>query len=185
RLDNDFYRHPSAVAFDVGLILENAETFNDPGTLVPIAAKQLVTQYRQQASQVLGNGDLLEGGEHDHYGQEMSSPVARRSTRRSSAVPNGNHTVSPASAPASARQSRKRKPQAAATRSGRCVSRRVDPDSDESDFADHYSEDNEHRGAGGVRRRLRQKSHAYDEEDEESEEDRYSENDDDDEDMYS
>ncbi|KAJ2074024.1 hypothetical protein GGI16_008764, partial [Coemansia sp. S142-1] len=54
-----------------------------------------------------------------------------------------------------------------------------------SDFADHYSEDNEHRGAGGVRRRLHQKSHAYDEEDEESEEDRYSENDNDDEDMYS
>ncbi|KAJ2021211.1 hypothetical protein GGI14_000295 [Coemansia sp. S680] len=183
RLDNDFYRHPSAVAFDVGLILENAETFNDPGTLVPIAAKQLVTQYRQQASQVLGNSGLLEGGEHDHYGQEMPSPVARRSTRRSSAVPNGNHAVSPVAA--SARQSRKRKPQAAATRSGRCVSRRVDPDSDESDFADHYSEDSEHRGAGGVRRRLRQKSHAYDEEDEESEEDRYSENDDDDEDMYS
>ncbi|KAJ2875507.1 hypothetical protein GGH93_001526 [Coemansia aciculifera] len=185
RLDNGFYRHPSAVAFDVGLIRDNADTFNDPGTLVPIAAHQLVSQYEQQASRVLGNCGLLEGSEHDHYGQEVSSPVARRSTRRSSAVPNGRHAMSPvAAAPVSARPSRKRKPQAAATRSGRCVSRRVDNDSEESDFADHYSEDNEHRGAGGVRRRLREKNHAFDEEEEESEDDGYSENDDDDDDLY-
>ncbi|KAJ2802838.1 hypothetical protein H4S07_004599, partial [Coemansia furcata] len=183
RLFNDFYRHPSAVAFDMGLIKENAETFNDPGTLVPTAAQQLVTQYAQQVSQVLGNSGLVEGNvngaEHDHYNDE-ASPVARRSTRRSSTVPNGHLAVSPVAPTASARQSRKRKPRTVAAKPSRRVyRRRVDNGSDESDFVDQTSEEDPHRGAGGGSRRLRGNNRAFDEDEEESEDDAYSDDDDD------
>ncbi|KAJ2454103.1 hypothetical protein GGF42_003678, partial [Coemansia sp. RSA 2424] len=204
RLDNDFYRHQSAVAFDLGLIQENADTFNDPGTLVPIAAQQLVTQYAQKVSQVLGHSgeaaDVESGsngaGYDDRYDPAMSPPVARRSTR-SSAMPNGHRTASTirrgASPVAAVRQSRKRKPQSAATRSSHRVSRRrVDNGSDESDFMDQDFEGDRQgsSGGGGSRRLGRGKSSAFDEDEEESDDDDgYSENgsgdDDDDDDLYS
>ncbi|KAJ2893299.1 hypothetical protein GGI21_005445, partial [Coemansia aciculifera] len=208
RLDNGYYRHPSAVAFDLALIKENADAFNDPGTLVPIAAKKLVVQYAQQAGRVLGTagGETAESNDdagHDGpYDPAMSSPMARRRSTRNSSLSNGHHRAVAAAAAASAsttrraalpaaadvRQSRKRKPQAAATSSNHRVSRRrVDSRSDESDFVDQDSDDDD--GDTGSRRPRRGKRSAhYKDEEEESEGDNgYSGNDDDDDDddLYS
>ncbi|KAJ2451316.1 hypothetical protein EV183_003688 [Coemansia sp. RSA 2336] len=76
RLQSGFYRHVDAVAFDVQLIQENAEIFNDPGTVVPLAAQSLVAQFQQ-----------LTRHESDSDSQvprkrKPTTPTTRRRTRR-------------------------------------------------------------------------------------------------------
>ncbi|KAI9501678.1 hypothetical protein GGI26_004209 [Coemansia sp. RSA 1358] len=65
RLRNGFYRHINAVSFDMGLIQENADTFNDPGTPVPIAAQKLAVEYRQLLDQATNNEPSVNGDEDD------------------------------------------------------------------------------------------------------------------------
>ncbi|KAJ2691699.1 hypothetical protein H4R19_006305, partial [Coemansia spiralis] len=55
RLESDYYRHVDAVSFDMALIQENADIFNDPGTPVPLAAQRLVTSYHEQLARALGD----------------------------------------------------------------------------------------------------------------------------------
>ncbi|KAJ2553041.1 hypothetical protein EV175_003085 [Coemansia sp. RSA 1933] len=57
RISKGFYRHMSAVSFDMELIRENADTFNDPGTPVPVAAQQLVDMYVQLLDHALEEKD--------------------------------------------------------------------------------------------------------------------------------
>ncbi|KAJ2362804.1 hypothetical protein H4S01_004612 [Coemansia sp. RSA 2610] len=76
RLASGFYRHAGAVLFDVELIRENADIFNDPGTVVPIAAQELVAQYRAQAEARLG------GDEKPTRKRKPAASAARRSARR-------------------------------------------------------------------------------------------------------
>ncbi|KAJ2736783.1 hypothetical protein IW152_000537 [Coemansia sp. BCRC 34962] len=181
RLFTGFYRHASAVAFDINLILVNARTYNDPDSIVVFEALRLATKYSERVREVLGGDGLIEGSgsvENGHYDQEMSQPEARRSTRRSSNVPNGQ----PAVTPVATRQTRKRKhePELPATRQSlRAVRRRANNGSDESDLVDRDPEEDEGRRDAGRRGHPRRKSRAYDE-DEDEDDDEYNENGDDD-----
>ncbi|KAJ2804409.1 hypothetical protein H4R20_002520, partial [Coemansia guatemalensis] len=121
RLENDFYRQISAVSFDMALIQENADIFNDPGTLVPIAAQQLMSSYHEKM-----------GSEHDAEALDQSSPSTSRRTRRTS-TSRRNSSMSVKAEPV--RSSRKRKSRMSGRQNRRSSRRRLqfDDGSDDSD----------------------------------------------------
>ncbi|KAJ1665979.1 hypothetical protein IW140_000595 [Coemansia sp. RSA 1813] len=98
RLSKGFYRHLSAVSFDMSLIQDNADTFNDPGTPVPISAQQLMSKYAQLLDQALENGSVAEADSDDsdagiqlrrlpsnssqQYDEQQSSPPPLRQSRQ-------------------------------------------------------------------------------------------------------
>ncbi|KAJ2516446.1 hypothetical protein GGI11_003448 [Coemansia sp. RSA 2049] len=90
RIDNGFYRHLSAVSFDMALIQDNADTFNDPGTPVPIAAQQLMAKYKQLLDRALENGPHARGtGSDESDGFESDSQNSGRLQYSSSRQRNG------------------------------------------------------------------------------------------------
>ncbi|KAJ2671529.1 hypothetical protein IWW42_003314 [Coemansia sp. RSA 1085] len=76
RLQSGFYRHVGAVAFDIQLIQENAEIFNDPGTVVPLAAQSLVAQFQQLTSHEPDSDSQVPRK------RKPTTPTTRRRTRR-------------------------------------------------------------------------------------------------------
>ncbi|KAJ2887513.1 hypothetical protein FB639_001261 [Coemansia asiatica] len=138
RLQNSFYRHIMAVAFDMELIQQNADTFNDPGTVVPIAAQKLISRYSQLLSQALSSS-----ANDADQSQTLSSSRLRASRRLTSSRRSGAMAAAAVAAvtikgeegSSETRRLRKRKA-AASTRSTRQPSRRrrLANDSDGSDF---------------------------------------------------
>ncbi|KAI8324331.1 hypothetical protein GQ54DRAFT_296189 [Martensiomyces pterosporus] len=142
RLGSSFYRHISAVMFDMALIQENADTFNDPGTPVPIAAQRLIARYRQLLDQALGSKKTPDS-EDAEDGLPAPAPLpspTRQSTRlrRTSTNRQPEHAE-----PRPSARARKRKTRST-SRSGRRASRRrIDNVSDESDYMDPIDVDGE------------------------------------------
>ncbi|KAJ2611133.1 hypothetical protein H4S08_003298 [Coemansia sp. RSA 1365] len=126
RLKNNFYRQISAVSFDMGLIQENADIFNDPGTLVPIAAQKLMTSYHEKMLELMDS-------ENDAESVDQTSPSTSRRTRRTSSSYR-NSTISVKAEPL--RSSRKRKSRMSGRQNRRSSRRRLqfDDGSDDSDI---------------------------------------------------
>ncbi|KAJ2079208.1 hypothetical protein H4R24_003932 [Coemansia sp. RSA 988] len=121
RLENNFYRQISAVSFDMALIQENADIFNDPGTLVPIAAQQLLSTYQEKMA-----------SKHNTEALDYSSPSTSRRTRRAS-LSHRNAVVSIKVEPSG--RSRKRKSRLSGRQNRRSSRRRLQfDDSDNSDY---------------------------------------------------
>ncbi|KAJ1903107.1 hypothetical protein LPJ81_003238 [Coemansia sp. IMI 209127] len=115
RINKGFYRHLSAVSFDMVLIRANADTFNDPGTPVPLAAQQLMERYTQLLDQALKNASVVKvasddnsdggiqlrrlpsSGSHQLDEQQSSPPPTRqtRALRRSSSGQRGSVAIKP------------------------------------------------------------------------------------------
>ncbi|KAJ2473981.1 hypothetical protein GGI02_000442 [Coemansia sp. RSA 2322] len=174
RLHNDFYRHTSAVLYDMMLIQENADTFNDPGTPVPTAAQNLTARYTQLTSEAIA-ADGHQGSAIEH--NIALVPAERRSTRQSR-LSSGQGTVK-REVPLAMRPSRKRKTRSVASRSGLRISRRrVDYGSDESDFMDQDSEDEVGDGIsqlkGGRDTSDEEEDEGYSDNEEEDDDDLYS-----------
>ncbi|KAJ1733937.1 hypothetical protein LPJ61_001323 [Coemansia biformis] len=105
RLENDYYRHVSAVSFDVALIQENADIFNDPGTLVPLAAQRLVASYHEQLARDPAAADGAEPRAQQSRGEQTASPSRprRRSSRLETPLKRKLHAESDMSVRRSAR----------------------------------------------------------------------------------
>ncbi|KAJ2786540.1 hypothetical protein GGI15_001444 [Coemansia interrupta] len=83
RLENNFYRHISAVTFDILLIQENADMFNDAGTPVPIAAQKMVTRYQQMLGTITGASAKPES-DSEADGDEAVQAASQTATKRGS-----------------------------------------------------------------------------------------------------
>ncbi|KAJ2597814.1 hypothetical protein GGF39_002897, partial [Coemansia sp. RSA 1721] len=149
RLEHRFYRHINAVSFDMDLIQQNADTFNDPGTIVPIAAQKMISRYTQMLHRLLNASADTDEGQTSNYSrrasgsQESPSSRVRASRRLTSSQRSGAIAAAAVAAmtiknegPSEPRRLRKRKATSlSATRSSRRASRRrLDIDSDGSDF---------------------------------------------------
>ncbi|KAJ1878397.1 hypothetical protein LPJ57_003435, partial [Coemansia sp. RSA 486] len=149
RLEHRFYRHINAVSFDMDLIQQNADTFNDPGTIVPIAAQKMISRYTQMLHRLLNVSADTDEGQTSNYArrasgsQESPSSRVRASRRLTSSQRSGAIAAAAVAAmtiknegPSESRRLRKRKATSlSATRSSRRASRRrLDIDSDGSDF---------------------------------------------------
>ncbi|KAJ1964885.1 hypothetical protein GGI12_001146 [Dipsacomyces acuminosporus] len=152
RLDSGFYRHTSAVMFDMALIQENADTFNDPGTPVPLAAQQLVASYKRLLDQALGSS---ENGQHAPEPADTSRRQPSRLRRASSSIQRLDIVE-----PQPPTRLRKRRIEPSRRSERRTSRRRIDNDSDGS-FSD-----------------MNAQSSDYEDQQEEEEEDAYEEDDD-------
>ncbi|KAJ1885040.1 hypothetical protein LPJ66_010320, partial [Kickxella alabastrina] len=149
RLKNDFYRHIHAVSFDISLIQENADTFNDPGTLVPMAAQRMTAQYQLMLDQAIGSANDGDDSNDSARGASQQSLVpsptgrhTRESRRLTSTVRAGDAAAAAVSAvyiksesPINTRQSRKRKSRSPSRSARRSSRRRIENDSEGSDYA--------------------------------------------------
>ncbi|KAJ1725036.1 hypothetical protein LPJ53_000762 [Coemansia erecta] len=202
RLEKNFYRHVSAVTFDVLLIQENADTFNDPETPVPIAAQKLVTHYHRMLDEITktnvksesdSNSDSDSDSDSDEAVQASLQAIERGSSRKrtrenrqgsfntrsgkSAAAAMAAMTIKSESPDSPRTRSRKRKVQSSGRTTRRVSRRRMsNSGSDESEFERNYREDNDNDDDDAQ----------YGEEEDEDESDLYNEDEDDDnDDLYS